>query len=83
MLIICNARVAFEEPQLTIIFIDTVPVHPVKITTKLDSPYVARVFLHVGEIAGDLPVIPLPVTISPRDVGTAIGARHGFDTLDT
>ena len=78
------AIVAFEEPQLSIIFIDTVPVHPVRITTKIDTPYVARVSENVGEIAVGMPVIPLPCTISrPRDVGTAIGARHGFDTLDT
>jgi len=77
------AIVAFEEPQLSIIFIDTVPVHPVSTIPKQHTPYVARESLNVGEIAGDRPVIPLPGTISPRDVGTAIGARHGFDTLDT
>ena len=50
-MIICNARVAFEEPQFTIIFIDTVPVHPVNKATKIDTPYVARVSANVGEIA--------------------------------
>ena len=81
-MIICNARVAFEEPQLTIIFIDTVPVHPVNKATTIDTPYVARVSANVGEIAVGIPVTPFPgVLISARDVVAAIGARHGLDTL--